>query len=309
MPAQPSRVRRAAAFAAIYFVWGSTYLAIRIAIGSMPPFLMAGTRHLIAGLVLYGWLRARGTAAPTRRNWIAGAVIGVLLLACGNGAVVWAEQRVPSGLAALIVAMVPVWMVVVEWLRPGGRTPRGGVVIGLAVGLIGVGLMVAPGRIAGGGRVDAIGAMVLMFGSIAWSIGSVYSKKLPLPDSPQLATAVEMLAGGMTLLIGGALTGELRGFHPSTVTPASALALLYLIVFGSFIGFSAYVWLLRVSTPARVSTYAYVNPAVAVFIGWSLAGEPLSPRTLLAAGIIVSAVVLITSTSTRPAPLGASDRP
>ncbi|MBA2626652.1 MAG: drug/metabolite exporter YedA [Gemmatimonadales bacterium] len=300
---RPSRIRVLAAFAAIYIIWGSTYLAIRIAIDTIPPFLMAGMRFVIAGTALYAWARARGAAAPERRHWLGAGAIGLLLLAGGNGGVVWAEQRVPTGLAALLVAMVPVWTVLVDWLRPGGERPRGRVILGLLVGFAGVILLIAPGHIAGGTHVNPLGALALMAGSLSWSIGSVYSKRVTLPRSPQLATAMEMLVGGAGLLVGGSLAGELGRVHPSAISGRSVLAVLYLIVFGSLIAFSAFVWLLRVSTPARVSTYAYVNPAVAVLLGWGFANEPLTPRTLVAAAIIVAAVVLITSAAPgRPVP-------
>lgn len=295
MPEHPSRARVVAAFAAVYLIWGSTYLAIRVAIDTVPPFVMAGIRFTIAGLVLFVWARSRGAAAPSRRNWIGALVIGLLLLTTGNGAVVWTEQRVPSGLTALLVATVPVWTVIIEWIGAGRERPRGRTVLGLLVGLAGVGLLVAPGELAGGTRVDPVGALVLMGGSISWSIGSVYSRRAGLPPSPQLATAMEMLCGGAGLLVVGLVSGEFAAFHPVAVTLRSALAVLYLIVFGSLIAFSAFVWLLRVSTPARVSTYAYVNPAVAVVLGWALAGEPLTARTLAAAAVIVAGVVLITS--------------
>ena len=294
----PRRARVVAAFAAVYLIWGSTYLAIRVAIDTVPPFVMAGIRFTIAGLVLLAWSRSRGAPAPTRRNWLGALVLGVLLLTTGNGAVVWTEQRVPSGLTALLVATVPVWTVIVEWLGAGRERPRGRTVLGLLVGMLGVGLLVAPGEVAGGSRVDPVGALVLMGGSISWAIGSVYSRRAGLPSSPQLATAMEMLCGGAGLLLVGLVSGELAAFHPSAVTLRSALAVLYLIVFGSLIAFSAFVWLLGVSTPARVSTYAYVNPVVAVLLGWALAGEPLTVRTLAAAAVIVAGVVLITS----PAP-------
>jgi len=295
MPEHPSRARIVAAFAAVYFIWGSTYLAIRVAIETVPPFVMAGIRFTIAGVVLFVWARSRGAAAPTRRNWIGALVIGLLLLTTGNGAVVWTEQRVPSGLTALLVATVPVWTVIIEWIGAERARPEGRTVVGLLVGLAGVGLLVAPGQVAGGSRVDPLGALVLMGGSISWAIGSVYSRRAGLPSSPQLATAMEMLCGGAGLLVVGLVSGELAAFRPASVTLHSALAVLYLIVFGSLIAFSAFVWLLRVSTPARVSTYAYVNPAVAVVLGWALAGEPLSVRTLAAAAVIVAGVVLITS--------------
>jgi drug/metabolite transporter (DMT)-like permease len=299
MPEAAPRSRVIAAFAAVYLIWGSTYLAIRIAIETIPPFVMAGVRFLIAGTLLFAWARARGAPAPTRRHWIAAILIGVLLLTLGNGAVVWSEQRVASGLTALLVAMVPVWTVLVEWVGGTRQRPGAGTVAGLLIGLAGVALLVAPGHLAGGSRVDPLIALVLTGGSISWSIGSVYSHRAGLPRSPQLATAMEMLAGGGGLLLAGLASGELAAFHPAAVTGRSAVAVVYLIIFGSLIGFTAFVWLLRVSTPARVSTYAYVNPAVAVLVGWAMAGEQLSARTLLAAAIIVAGVVLITSTGTR----------
>ena len=295
MPEPARRSHIIAAFAAVYLIWGSTYLAIRVAIDSVPPFLMAGVRFMIAGTLLYVWARTRGAPAPTRRNWIGALVIGLLLLGAGNGAVVWSEQRVASGLTALLVATVPVWTVVIEWLMGNRERPRGRTVIGLLVGLAGVALLVAPGETAGGTRVDPLAALVLMGGSISWSIGSVYSHRAGLPRSPLLATAMEMLCGGAGLLVAAVVSGESGAFHPALVSGRSVLAVLYLIIFGSLIGFSAFVWLLRVSTPARVSTYAYVNPAVAVLLGWALAGEALSGRTLLAAAVIVAGVVLITS--------------
>jgi len=300
MPEPARRSHVIAAFAAVYLIWGSTYLAIRVAIASVPPFLMAGVRFMIAGTALFLWARSRGAPAPTRRNWIGALVIGVLLLTAGNGAVVWSEQRVPSGLTALLVATVPVWTVVVEWLMGNRERPHGRTVLGLLVGLAGVALLVAPGEVAGGARVDPLAALVLMGGSIAWSVGSVYSHRAGLPGSPQLATAMEMLCGGAGLLLAALASGEFGVFHPALVTGRSALAVVYLIIFGSLIAFSAFVWLLRVSTPARVSTYAYVNPAVAVLLGWALAGEALSGRTLLAAAVIVAGVVLITSAGSRP---------
>lgn len=312
MPEHASRSRIIAAFAAVYLIWGSTYLAIRLAIDSVPPFVMAGVRFTIAGGALYLWARSRGAPPPTRRNWIGALVIGVLLLTTGNGAVVWSEQRVPSGLTALLVATVPVWTVVIVWLVGTGERPRGRTVLGLLVGLAGVALLVAPGELAGGTRVDPLAALVLMGGSISWSIGSVWSPRAGLPRSPQLATAMEMLCGGGGLLLAGLVSGEFASFDPGAVTGRSLLAVLYLIVFGSLIGFSAFVWLLRVSTPARVSTYAYVNPAVAVLLGWALAGEALTGRTLLAAGVIVAGVVLITSAGARgapPSPRLATDSP
>ena len=289
----------AAAFAAIYLLWGSTYLAIRFAIETTPPLLMAGARFLIAGTVLYAWVRARGAPRPTWQHWIAASTVGGLLLLCGNGSVVWAEQDVPSGIAALLVATVPLWMVLFDWLRPGGTRPGGTVIAGIALGFGGLVLLVQPGSF-GGRAVDPIGAATLTAGSIAWAAGSIYSTRARLP-APLVATAMEMLAGGALLIIVGAIGGEFAGFDPRAVSPRSAGALLYLVVFGSLIGFSAYIWLLGVVSPSRVSTHAYVNPIVAVMLGWALAGEPLTARTILAAMVIIGAVVLITMGGTRPA--------
>jgi drug/metabolite transporter (DMT)-like permease len=297
----PARWLVIAAFAAIYVVWGSTYLAIRFAIETMPPFLMAGTRFLIAGLLLFGWARLRGADAPTGRQWGASAVLGALFLLLGNGGVVWAETRVPSGLTSLLVAMVPVWTVLVSWGAPGGQRPTAGVVAGLAAGFVGVGLLVAPGGVSAGGGVDPVGAAVLIAASLSWAVASVLSPRLRLPVSAPLASSLQMLSGGALLVLAGIVTGELGEVHAADLSVRSLLAFLYLIVFGSLIGFSAFAWLLRVTSPSRVATYAYVNPAVAVFLGWAFAGEALGGRTLVAAAVIVAAVVLITTARARAA--------
>src|SRR5690606_10508414 len=284
--ATPSRASVVAAFAAVYTIWGSTYLAILFAIETIPPFLMAGVRFLIAGAVLYAWVRLRGAQRPPRQAWKHALVIGGLLLLGGNGAVVWAEQSVPSGVAALLVASVPFWMVLLDWLRPGGVRPTLGVLAGLLFGFGGIALLVGPGELGGGG-VPPLGAAVLVVGSFAWSVGSIYSRGVPHPEPPLLGTAMEMLCGGALLVAFGLLTGEGARLALDAVTLRSLLALLYLIVFGSLIGYSAYVFLLKVSTPARVSTYAYVNPVVAVLLGWAFAGEPLTLRILTAPAVIV----------------------
>ena len=294
-PAQPPRWQVATAFAAIYLIWGSTYLAIRIAIETFPPFLMAGMRFSVAGIILYLWSRQRGASRPMRSHWFAATVVGGLLLLVGNGGVVWAEQRVPSGLTALLVGMVPLWMALLEWLRPGGAKPLNGVIVGLTLGFLGMALLIGPVELAGGDHVDLVGAAVLIFASLSWATGSLYSRRAQLPASPLLATGMEMLAGGALLLIASLLAGEWMRFDASALSLRSWLALGYLIVFGALIGFTAYIWLLRVSTPAHVSTYAYVNPVVAIFLGWAFANEPLTARTLLAAAVIVAAVVIITT--------------
>lgn len=299
-PAGPALPKLVAAFAAVYLVWGSTYLAIRFAIETLPPFLMAGARFLAAGGVLYAVMRARGEPRPSPVHWRSAAVVGGLLLFLGNGGVVWAEQTVPSGVAALLVATLPLWMVLLEWARPGGERPTGRVVAGLVVGFAGLVLLVGPSELVGGQRVDPVGAGVVLFAALAWAAGSIYSRSAPLPSSPFLATGMEMLAGGALLVAAGAVTGELGALDPAGVSARSALALAYLVVFGSLVGFTAYIWLLRVSTPSRVSTYAYVNPVVAVLLGWALAGEPLSARVLGAAAVIIAAVVLITRSRAAP---------
>jgi drug/metabolite transporter (DMT)-like permease len=280
-----------AAFAAIYLIWGSTYLAIRFAIETLPPLIMAGVRFLIAGGLLYGWTRLSGTPRPTAVNWKAAGLVGALLLG-GNGAVTWAEQWVPSGLAALLIATVPLWMVLLAWLR-GGERPTAGVAGGLALGLAGIILLIGPGELLGGSHIDPVGALAILLGSVSWAAGSLYARRAPMPRAPLLGTGMEMLAGGALLLLAGFATGEGAQLHLEALSLRSALAFGYLVVFGSIVAFSAYVWLLRVVSPARVSTYSYVNPVVAVFLGWALASEPITPLTLVAAAVIVTAVALI----------------
>ena len=288
------RWRLLAAFAAVYLIWGSTYLAIKFAIETMPPLLMAGIRYCIAGGVLYGWTRWRGAPRPTLRHWRSAAIAGLLLLGGGNGGVVLAEQRVPSGLTALIVAIVPIWIALVEWFRPGGRRPAPAVAAGLVAGTGGLLLLVGPSAAGLGARVDAVGAGILVFATLSWAAGTIFAKGAHLPATPQLGVAMEMAAGGGVLLILAALRGEYGDVNLAAISARSVLALAYLIVFGALLGFSAYIYLVRNATPTRAVTYAYVNPVVAVFLGWLLGGEPLTLRTLLAAAIIVGAVVLIT---------------
>lgn len=291
----PSRGKVGLAFAALYIVWGSTYLGIRYAIETLPPLLMAGVRFMAAGAVLYAVLKARGAQRPTGQQWKTAFIVGILLLLGGNGGVVWAEQVVPSGIAALLVASLPLWMVTLDAVRPRGKRPTVGVLIGLVLGILGIVILIGPGELAGSGRVNPIGAAVLLVASFSWALGSIYSRSAPAPKDPFLASAMQMLGGGLALGIAGAIRGELAmlgNFDPSA---KSILAFLYLILFGSLLGFTAYIWLLRVSTPAKVATYAYVNPVVAVLLGWALADEPLTSRTLLAAAVIVGAVALITT--------------
>jgi len=282
------------AFALVYVIWGSTYLAIRFVVEALPPFLTAGIRFLVAGTLLFGWLWIRGIPMPTLSNWRAAAVAGALLLLGGNGGVVWAEQTVPSGVAALILATIPLWMVLAHWVQPGGEKPSVRTMVGIAIGLVGIILLVNPFAGAGEFQVHPAGAIALALATISWSVGSVYARTADLPDSGLMATAIEMLTGGFFLVLTGTLAGEWPRLTMDSVTTKSLLALGYLIVFGSLIAFSAYVWLLKNATPAKVSTYAYVNPVIAVFLGWLLAGETLNSRIVLSAAIIVFAVFLIT---------------
>jgi drug/metabolite transporter (DMT)-like permease len=291
------------AFAAVYIIWGSTYLGIQFAIQTMPPFLMAGARFLISGVLIYGLTALQGAPRPTRANWRAAAIIGALLLMGGNGLVTFAEQRVPSGLAALLVAMTPFWMVILNWLRPGGTRPSLPIALGLAVGLIGIVVLVNPGETASGTSIDLVGVGIIMFATFCWANGSLYSRHAPLPKSSLQGTGMEMLVGGLILTLAGTLTGEWARLDISKISTTSWIAFAYLVIFGSIIAYSAYVWLLGHTTLARAATYAYVNPVVAVFLGWLLANEPLTVRTLVAAAVIIGAVIIInTYRDKQPAP-------
>jgi drug/metabolite transporter (DMT)-like permease len=290
------------AFLSIYTIWGSTYLAIRFAIETFPPFLMAAIRFLIAGGALYAWMRLRGAQRPTRANWKAATIIGGLLLLGGNGGVTKAEQVIPSGLTAVLITIVPIWMALVELLQKDRVVPTPQVVLGLVLGFGGVVLLVGPGGLAGSGGLNPLWVGVLLFASLSWATGSVYSRKASLPKTPLLGSGMEMLAGGVLLLLTSLVSQEWVGFQPSNVSFLSLVSFLYLIVFGSLIAFSSYVWLLTKTTTARASTYAYVNPVVAVLLGYFLAGEQLTLRTLLASSMIVIAVVVITTYKSRQSP-------
>lgn len=290
-----SRAQILAAFASIYLVWGSTYLAISYAVETIPPFLMGGIRFLISGAMLYLWARSRGASRPTRLHWRNAIIAGAFLLLGGNGAVVWAEQFVPSGLTALLVSILPFWLVIIEWVRPPHRRPSGPVIVGLVLGFVGIIVLVGPSEVGGHGDVSPLGALVLILGSLSWAIGSFWSRDAELPESGLLTTGMEMLGGGVLLLIVGVATGELSQFDIHRISNASAVGLVYLITFGSLVGFTSYIWLLDKVSPARLGTYAYVNPIVAVLLGWAIAGERLSIRTGVAAVIVICAVALITT--------------
>ena len=287
------KVRLLVAFAAVYLIWGSTYLAIRWAIDTMPTFLMAGARFLVAGAVLYLWGRLRGAPKPTPANWRDATLIGGLLLLGGNGGVVWAEQYVPSGLTALVVATEPLWVVLLDWLRPRGTRPTGGEILGLVLGFGGVVLLIGPTNV-GGAHVDPVGGLVLIGATLSWAVGSLYSRGAKLPRAPLLTAGMNMLAGGALLTLVGTMSGQWGGVDVAAISLKSWLSLLYLIAFGAIVGFTAYLWILREATLATASTYAYVNPVVAVFLGWALAAEVITPRIIVAASVIVGSVVIIT---------------
>lgn len=288
----PSRLRILVAFAAVYTIWGSTYLAIKVSIETIPPFVMAGCRFLVAGALLYGLARWRGAERPTREHWRNAALVGSLLFLAGNGALTWAELHVPSGLAALLLSIIPLWMVLLHHLEMRrGLGPQ--LILGLVLGLGGIALLVGPSKLLGGERVEPLGAAVLIAGSLCWAIGSLRSRRARMPRSSLLAASMEMLSGSAGLFMLGLVTGEGRALLHPAFSAHSLAGLAYLICFGSLLGFTSYNWLLKVSTPSRVATYAYVNPVIAIFIGWGLGGESLSARVLVAAAVIVAAVALI----------------
>jgi drug/metabolite transporter (DMT)-like permease len=281
------------AFAIVYVVWGSTYLGIRYAIETLPPLLMAGSRFLIAGAILMVWSLFRNPERPTARQWRTALLLGAMMLLCGNGLVTLAEQRISSGLAALLIASEPLWLVLLAWAAPRGQRPRPLDFAGIAMGFTGVVLLVWPSG-PGGLHTDLLGAALVITAAFSWAAGSIYGMNAPSPRSPVLANGMTMLAGGALLFFSGLARGEAAAFRPAQVSALSIGAFAYLAIFGSLVAFSAYTYLLAEAGPARASTYAFVNPVVAVVLGWALAGEPLSPRSVAAMGVIVVAVVLLT---------------
>ena len=281
------------AFAAIYLIWGSTYLAIQIAVHHLPTLILAGGRFAVAGAVIYLWARSQGEPNPPVAVWGMGAMLGTLFFVLGNGLVVWSEQRVPSGKTALLASTSPLWTVVIESAIAGWRRPPWRVLVGVCLGFTGLLLLAAPNAASGEATVPFIGVVALLVASIAWSIGSVYSHLRQLPASPAMATAVKMLGGGGQLLLLSLHVGEWRDFRAAEVPWSAWVAFVYLIVFGSIIGFTAFVYLLRVSTPQKVATSSYVNPLVAVLLGWAVAGESITSRTMIAGAVILGGVLLI----------------
>ncbi|GAB4544128.1 MAG: drug/metabolite exporter YedA [Anaerolineales bacterium] len=282
------------ALIALYIVWGSTYLGIKVAIETIPPFLHAAIRFLVSGMILVLWQRAAGNPLPTRAQWKSTAMIGTLLLLGGNGLVAWAEQFIPSGIAALIIASVPMFLVIVEALRPNGGKPTAQAVIGLLIGFVGIVILVGPGDLSkGGASFNPFGIAALLAACISWAIGSTYSKGVDLPKSSLMATGAEMLTGSIGLLVVSFLAGELNRWNPAGVSARSLIGLLYLISVGSIIGFGSYIWLLQNAPISLVATYAYVNPIIAALLGAWLGSEPLEPRIGLAAAIIIGSVIFI----------------
>jgi len=284
------------AFAIIYFVWGSTFLVIRVGVREVPPFLLAAMRFLAAGAVLYGWMIARGERSPRGREWASALLLAVLIFVLDYGLLFWAEQRVPSGIAALMMATIPVFMALSEiiFLRTQRLTLR--LAIALLIGIGGVAVLMNRSLHLGGAPIDSVGAVALMVASMSWSFSSALTRKLPLPSSKVMSSGAQMLAGGMLLTLTAAALGEFRNFHPSTVSRGAWLSLAYLIVAGSIIGFTAYVWLIHHESPTKVGTYAYVNPVVAVLLGYFMAGEALGLRTILGTVFVLISVVVITTT-------------
>ncbi|MFZ0744988.1 MAG: EamA family transporter [Terracidiphilus sp.] len=287
------------AFAIIYFVWGSTFLAIRVGVREVPPLLLAATRFLVAGLVLFGWMIAHGERSPSVRQWKSAFLLGLLIFVFDYGLLFWAEQRIPSGIAAVMMATIPVFMALSEiiLLKTQRLTLR--LAVALLIGIGGVAVLMSHSLNLGGAPIDPRGAAALIIASISWSVASVLSRKLSLPSSKVMSAGAQMLAGGVLLALAAFALGEFRDFRPWSVSPAAWFSLLYLIVAGSILGFTAYVWLLHHESPTKVGTYAYVNPVVAVLVGFFVGGEALGLRTILGTLFVLISVVVITTTRVR----------
>lgn len=295
---RPRTAALVVAFGLIYLVWGSTYWAIKLGLDSMPPSLLGGIRFTLAGALLLAYTRAARLGPITLAHWKAAGVTGILMLLLGNGAVILAERRAPTGLVALMVTTVPIWMVLLDWLRPGGRRPGRGVFLGLAAGTLGILLLVNPSATLGGVGVPPFEALILLIGSISWAIGSLYSRAGQAPGPATLLAALQMVVAGVAFLLVALLNGEIGRFDASAVTLRTWLAVAYLAVFGSVLAYSAYVWLMRVTQPARVATYAYVNPVVALTIGALLGNERITPRIVIATVVLLGAVITLNRRST-----------
>jgi drug/metabolite transporter (DMT)-like permease len=293
--ARPASWKILFAFSILYFVWGSTFLAIRIGVQEVPPLLLAGMRFLAAGVLLYGWMRFRGVANPSRREWAYASLMGTMIFLLDYGCLFWAEQRVPSGIAAVVLATIPVFITLLEiiFLRTQKLTLRLG--LALLIGIAGVAVLTNHSLALGETPINPAGALALTIAAFSWSVATIWSRKLPLPSSKPMSSAAQMLTGGVQLLLAAAVSGELRGFHIAAVSPAGWWSLVYLIVAGSIAGFTAYIWLLHYESPTKVGTYAYVNPVVAVALGYLLGGETVGQRTLIGTLCILVSVITITT--------------
>lgn len=281
---------RLGAYASTWLIWGSTYIAIRWAVATVPPFLMVALRSLAAGAILLAWARLRGDRAPSRGQWMAAVLAGALYFLIGHGGLFWAEQRVASGPAALMIATEHFWVVLIAWMLPGGRAPSRRAALGIGIGLVGVGMLTLGG---GEGGIDPVGAIVLLIAAAGWAAGSIWFHGPRRPSSPLYGAGMPLAMGGILLMIASAASGETARVRAEDFTPIAIASLLYLIIFGSVIAFTAFTWLVETEGPSRAGSYAYVNPFVAVILGWALAGEQLTPRMLAAGAAIVLAVVLI----------------
>jgi drug/metabolite transporter (DMT)-like permease len=287
------------AFAAVYIIWGTTYLAIRVAVQTIPPFFMAGTRFVIAGGLMYLFLRARGAPPPQRFHWPAAIIVGALLLGGGSGLVTWSEQTIPSSVAALVIATVPLWITLFDMLIYKAGRPDKKVIAGLLLGFLGILLLLGPDQLMGTADFNGTALLILIISPILWSFGSLYSRQARLPQNVFMATAMEMLAGGIVLLIAGLVTGEAARLDLAAISTSSWLSMIYLFLFGSIVAFTAYIWLLKTVTASKAATYSYVNPIIAVFLGWLILSEPITPIMIAAMLIIIIAVVLITTRQPR----------
>ncbi len=294
--ARPPSWKILLAFSIIYFVWGSTFLAIRIGVHEVPPFLLAAVRFFTAGLVLYAWLRLKGTPAPSPREWVSASVLGALIFLLDYGCLFWAEQRVPSGVTAVVLATIPVFIALLEitFLRTQKLTVRLG--LALAVGIFGVAVLMNRSFSLGEAPIDRAGALALLVASATWSIATILTRRVPLPASKAMSAAAQMVTGGAMLFLLAALSHEFAGFRVQAVSRNAWLALIYLIIAGSIVGFTAYVWLLHYESPTKVGTYAYVNPVVAVCLGYFFGGESIGARTLLGTLLVLVSVITITTT-------------
>jgi len=294
--ARPPAWKTVLAFSIIYFVWGSTFLAIRVGVREVPPLLLASMRFFIAGVALFGWLRLKRTSSPSRREWVSASVLAVCVFVVDYGLVFWAEQRVPSGITAVMLATIPLFMALSEILFLGTQRLTFRLALALLVGIGGVSVLVSRSVSFGEAPIDRGGAVALVVAAISWSIASALTRKLPLPASKAMSSGAQMLVGGILLALAAAIFGEFRGFHIQAVSRGAWFALAYLIVAGSIVGYTAYVWLIHHESPTKVGTYAYVNPVVAVFVGYFLGGETVGPRTLLGTLLVLVSVVVITTT-------------